>query len=236
MRQRRSGLRLQRPLASLGVDGHAHELAVLELKDVEVPGLQGSGRGKGGSLAEVIGAELLGLAALHRAIRLDVGLGGEGQGSDAASILQDLLHLVVWLQVGAVRHGGVIQAVHLIEVVQTVVPLLLKGNECQDLLKGRHELRSGRDVGVRLGGNQLLAELRRPSQSGLVQRCHRVIALVIDVRLLLHDALEPAGALAKAADREELLVGRQLLPDLEFLHLHRALDDRHGGLEAVCAY
>merc|ERR1719198_782395 len=68
----RSSLRVQAvPLAGLRVERDLHELAVLVLEKIEVPGAELGRRCVGARLRDVVGAQRAGRATVHGAIGLD---------------------------------------------------------------------------------------------------------------------------------------------------------------------
>mmetsp|Transcript_42760 Transcript_42760/g.123670 ORF Transcript_42760/g.123670 Transcript_42760/m.123670 type:complete len:222 (-) Transcript_42760:72-737(-) len=214
-------------VAGLGVVRGLDEPSILILQDVVLAGPEVCRNRVRATLTQVIRAYVGGWSSLDRAVWLDDRVITEGISADSAAVLEDLLGLVEGLQVGAHSQGRVIKPVYLVKVVQPGVTLLLVGNLGKNDLQRRHQAKCCRHVGVGLGVDQLLAEFCRPAHGGGVERRHAVITLVVRVWLLLEHAVEPASALAPAADGHELGVRGHLLPGLQVCCLVLCHDNRH---------
>mmetsp|Transcript_92433 Transcript_92433/g.258319 ORF Transcript_92433/g.258319 Transcript_92433/m.258319 type:complete len:253 (+) Transcript_92433:24-782(+) len=218
------------PTARLGVVLALDEPAVLVLQRVVLPRAEVRRGGVGAVGAELVGAERAGRAALDGPVWLDGRLLVQRVTTDGSRCLQDVLDLPVGLQVRANRQRRVVQAVHLVEVVEPPVPLLLVRDLRQDPLEGREERLRGGHVWVRLRLQQLLAEGGGAAHRGVVERRHPVRrVLVVDIGILLEHAVQPLVALAPSADDVELRVRGQLLAD-DGLSPGLRHDERHGGL------
>mmetsp|Transcript_111526 Transcript_111526/g.270946 ORF Transcript_111526/g.270946 Transcript_111526/m.270946 type:complete len:246 (+) Transcript_111526:108-845(+) len=214
-------------VAGLGVVRGLDEPSILILQDVVLAGPEVCRNRVRATLTQVIRAYVGGWSSLDRAVWLDDRVITEGISADSAAVLEDLLGLVEGLQVRAHCQRRVVKPVDLVEVIEPGVALLLVGDLGEDDLQGRHEAEGRRHVGVGLGVDELLAELGRAASGGGVERRHAVITLVVRVWLLLEHAVEPASALAPAADGHELGVRGHLLPRLQVCCLVLCHDDRH---------